>query len=247
VNFTGLSTEKVNQIANVAASIANEYGKSPTDTSSESPLQCIQTCDKLIIEIEEYLQNKDSISPNTDFDTEIEEILDAAKKGTLPDDFDRWDIIWPDSDGRRRTVAHLAALYGTLPKDFDQWDLGMGKDECGWTVAHSAARSRTLPEDFSNWDLRDLDGKTVAHWAVAKKCLPASFNEWSMADRCGQTMAHIAAECGRLPDGFDQWELADDAGWSVAHEAARHMKLPKDFERWASPRQRDGLLRMLLR
>ena len=45
------------------------------------------------------------------------EAFELATKGTLPADFNQWDL----ADKYSRTVAHIAATYGTLPADFDQW------------------------------------------------------------------------------------------------------------------------------
>jgi hypothetical protein len=48
---------------------------------------------------------------------------EAAKNGTLPDGFDRWELA--DKDGW--TVAHEAAFDGHLPEGFSLWNLRDGR------------------------------------------------------------------------------------------------------------------------
>ena len=70
---------------------------------------------------------------------EMKEIFRAAKSGTLPDDFDLWDLAVCDG----WTVAHEAARYGHLPDDFRLWSL---TDINGITVRDIAVRrSRNEP------------------------------------------------------------------------------------------------------
>ncbi|WP_419603762.1 hypothetical protein [Thiolapillus sp.] len=57
----------------------------------------------------------------------LHEIFDMAREGTLPPMFDKWEL-W-ENDGL--TVAHVVAQRRHLPTDFDQWDL---KDNAGWSV-----------------------------------------------------------------------------------------------------------------
>jgi hypothetical protein len=59
----------------------------------------------------------------------------AAEAGSLPPDFDRWDI----ANDYGWTVAHVAAEVGTLPPDFNRWDLA---DNYGRTVVDAAASRR---------------------------------------------------------------------------------------------------------
>ena len=61
-----------------------------------------------------------------------------AKEGTLPPDFDQWELRI--STGW--TVAHSAALHGHLPKDFNRWELA---DNAGQTEANVAALLGYLP------------------------------------------------------------------------------------------------------
>ena len=63
--------------------------------------------------------------------TDIMQLYAQARAGTLPADFDQWELA--DADGW--TVAHAAARFGRLPADFDQWELA---DASGWTVAQVA-------------------------------------------------------------------------------------------------------------
>ena len=57
----------------------------------------------------------------------------AAWDGSLPPDFDQWDL----ADEGGMTVAHTAAKSGHLPPDFDRWDLA---DKRGQTVREVAER-----------------------------------------------------------------------------------------------------------
>ena len=59
---------------------------------------------------------------------ELDELFEQAREGTLPPDFDRWEI----ADDTGWTAAHEAASEGHLPPDFDRWGLS---DDTGWTVA----------------------------------------------------------------------------------------------------------------
>ena len=87
---------------------------------------------------------------------ELKKLFDQAREGTLPPDFDRWEI----ADDTGRTAAHVAASYGHLPAGFDRWQIAGKK---GWTVAHEAAYFDHLPLDFGQWDLMDdYFGLTVA-------------------------------------------------------------------------------------
>ena len=70
---------------------------------------------------------------------ELQKLFEQAREGTLPPDFDRWEI----ADEWGISVAHVAAKHGNLPPDFDQWDL---KDRFGQFVAHIAALSTQFPK-----------------------------------------------------------------------------------------------------
>jgi hypothetical protein len=86
------------------------------------------------------------------------EYVAMAKNGTLPADFDQWEL----ANEYGWTVAHVAAQWGYLPvlgpETFSRWDLA---DGYGSTVAHEVARIGTLPENFSQWGLVDNNGLTV--------------------------------------------------------------------------------------
>jgi len=113
---------------------------------------------------------------------------EAAAAGTLPPDFNRWDI--PDDFGW--TVAHEAAKAGHLPPDFNRWELG---NDYGWTVAHQAAAAGTLPPDFNRWDIANNFGWTVAHQAAEAGTLPPDFDKfdsWKFTDKRGRTVAQVA-------------------------------------------------------
>lgn len=145
-------------------------------------------------------------------DVNVAALFDAARNGTLPEDFDQWGV----SDGIE-TVAHVAASCNNLPKGFDLWAL---QSEGNWSVAHEAAVGGYLPDDFDQWDLADCSGRTVAHLAASSGCLTDSFDQWHLQDETGWSVAHEAARWGRLPKGFNHWELVAQNGWTVAHEAA---------------------------
>jgi hypothetical protein len=95
---------------------------------------------------------------------------ELAKKGTLPADFDQWEL----ANEYNWTVAHVAAGYGHLPAGFSQWDI---TTKSGWTVAHVAASMGHLPTDladFAYWDLTDYSGKTVSQLA------PETYKRWQI-------------------------------------------------------------------
>jgi hypothetical protein len=69
--------------------------------------------------------------------TDIGELFDKAREGTLPKGFVQWG--WANENGK--TVAHEAAKRGRLPVGFGQWDLA---DNKGWTVAHVSRISRPI-------------------------------------------------------------------------------------------------------
>lgn len=77
---------------------------------------------------------------------ELQKLFTQARTGTLPPDFDRWEI----SDAHGWTVAHVAAFRGHLPPNFDRWDIS---DAAGSTVAHVAAYQGHLPPEFDRWEL----------------------------------------------------------------------------------------------
>lgn len=70
-------------------------------------------------------------------DLKNEILLEAAKLGTFPSDFNQWEI----KNVMGWTVAHEAALYGNLPPDFNQWEL---KDNEGTTVLEVHQKSRKV-------------------------------------------------------------------------------------------------------
>lgn len=95
---------------------------------------------------------------------EYEEIVELARTGHLPGNFDNWAL----ASKIGLTVAHEAAQFGHLPPDFKDWALDNGR---GKTVAHTAAQSRhgLLPPDFTAWELKDNRGITVAEWAYDRR------------------------------------------------------------------------------
>ena len=84
----------------------------------------------------------------------LQKLFRQACEGTLPSDFDEWELAAPAG----YTVAHVAAHYANLPRGFDRWELAT---PTGWTVAHEAAAAQNLPPDFGRWELADMDGYTV--------------------------------------------------------------------------------------
>ena len=64
---------------------------------------------------------------------EFDELFEQAREGTLPPDFDRWEIARADG----WSVAHMAAFRGRLPPDFDRWELA---NEAGVTVLEVYAK-----------------------------------------------------------------------------------------------------------
>ena len=88
---------------------------------------------------------------------ELKTLFEQAREGTLPPDFDQWDI----ANVAGCAVAHVQAIHGLAHWGFDRWDMS---DKYGWSVAHTAAWHRKLPKDFDRlelWDLADDDGITV--------------------------------------------------------------------------------------
>jgi hypothetical protein len=112
---------------------------------------------------------------------EYDEYAELAKNGTLPADFDQWELAAPTGI----TVAHEAALWGNLPADFSQWGLAANDR---WTVAHTAAREGHLPADFNQWTLADKNGRTVAHVAARFRHLPDNFDQWGLSNDKGRTV-----------------------------------------------------------
>jgi hypothetical protein len=91
----------------------------------------------------------------------------AAASGTLPGNFDRWDMRSPDG----ATVAHRAVRRAPLPASVTPgvWLL---LDGMGNTVYHEAAEHRNLPAGFDMWELSRKDGLSVAHVAAMQGSLP---------------------------------------------------------------------------
>ena len=126
--------------------------------------------------------------------TDIEELLEMAVDGTLPEDFKEWGIR--DEDGW--SIGDEAAAYGHLPKDFKEWDLC---DENGWTIAHIAAATNHLPEGFNRWNLASNTGWTVAHSAAAYGYLPKDFHMthpdlWKLTDQDNVSVEDLAIKFG---------------------------------------------------
>jgi hypothetical protein len=67
----------------------------------------------------------------------------CATRGTLPDNYEQWDIA--DWDGE--TVAHTAAAFARLPDHYNQWWL---KNKESWTVAHEVVHNRRSPDHLYN-------------------------------------------------------------------------------------------------
>ncbi|MDR1035752.1 MAG: helix-turn-helix domain-containing protein [Deltaproteobacteria bacterium] len=122
-----------------------------------------------------------------------DELAQAILKGTLPTDFQYWDMTWP----RGQSLAHFAAKAGMLPKDFSQWSL---RDSLGETVAHVVARTGVLPSDFTGWDLALPDGWSVAHEAAQARNLPPGFDRWNITDSRGVTVRQVAERRGHPLD-----------------------------------------------
>lgn len=134
-----------------------------------------------------------------------------AERGTLPKDFDVWQL----EDENGTSVAHVAAANGHLPPWFDMWYLS---DRDGVTVAHElAAGTGEVPPGFRYWALIDSKGFTVAHEAARNGNLPDDFKDWHISLANGWTVAHEAVrqgmDIGRIPP--DVQELKDLNGVSV--------------------------------
>ena len=101
---------------------------------------------------------------------EILELLEMAKFGTLPKDFNDWELNFNGF-----SVAHMAARYNNLPINFNKWEIC---DSRKWSVAHEAAENGNLPENFNRWTLIDNRNKSVILIAfrrqidLNKVCLP---------------------------------------------------------------------------
>ncbi|WP_419621513.1 hypothetical protein [Thiolapillus sp.] len=120
--------------------------------------------------------------------TDIMQLFEQARDGTLPQGFDGWDLT--PYGARGLTVAHVAAINGHLSPDFDQWELA---NDRGSTVAHRAAQYGHLPPDFDRWELANARGWTVAHDAARWGNLPPDFDQWELSDKNGVTVARVAA------------------------------------------------------
>jgi len=131
---------------------------------------------------------------------------EAARKGHLPSDFDRWELT--DKDGW--TVAHVAARRGHLPPDYDRWEWA---DWTGWTVAHVAAAHDHLPPGFDCWELTDEDGRTVAHVAARYGHLPPGLRPpWEFAAPHAWTASYVATGYAYLSHKFNHRKLIDKDG-----------------------------------
>jgi hypothetical protein len=86
---------------------------------------------------------------------------EQAVNGTLPADFDHWDL----ANGDGQTLAHLAAYYSRLPVDFSQWHLANSRR--GWAVAHEATATGCLPDNFDQWGLTSR-GMSVLHYLLTQ-------------------------------------------------------------------------------
>ena len=94
----------------------------------------------------------------------VRNLINRASTGTLPWNFDQWDL----ADENGWSVAHEAAAFSNLPKDFNQWDLISKK---GWTVAQIAALWGSLPKDFhinypEHWNSVGPTDKSVESIAI---------------------------------------------------------------------------------
>jgi hypothetical protein len=76
---------------------------------------------------------------------EIKALFKAAEKGTLPQDFNQWEL----RNEYEETIAHIMAIYGTLTDSFNQWAL---RDRRGRSVAHMVVYRGHLPPDFNRWE-----------------------------------------------------------------------------------------------
>jgi hypothetical protein len=78
-----------------------------------------------------------------------EEVLEAARKGRLPDDFDF--VAFKDCKGiQGDTPAHIAALNGRLPANFDFMAFKDYKNDEGFTPAKIAEQHNNLPVQFKD-------------------------------------------------------------------------------------------------
>jgi hypothetical protein len=125
-----------------------------------------------------------------EYDAHVEQVKD----GTLPVDFDRWDIA--DSTGW--SIAHVAARHGVFLNSLAQLELA---DENGWTVAHVAVQYSHLPDNFVQWDLHSPSGWTVAHEAMMHEKLPDNFNRWGLPDGKGLPVL-VYLFCGPTQNTF---------------------------------------------
>ena len=72
----------------------------------------------------------------------LRELFNQARDGTLPPDFDQWDL----ADEQGWSVAHEAAAAQHLPPDFDRWELA---DMDGYTVRDAHKNCRKALEAYS--------------------------------------------------------------------------------------------------
>ena len=72
----------------------------------------------------------------------LRELFNQARDGTLPPDFDQWDI----ANNHGWTVAHEAAAAQHLPPDFDRWELA---NEDGYTVLDTHKNSQKVIDAYN--------------------------------------------------------------------------------------------------
>lgn len=96
--------------------------------------------------------------------------------GTLPPDFNDWDV----KDEHGTPLAHFAAIHSLLPAGFDGWEIE--SDSGATTMRMLLGVGADVPKDFDDW-FRLVDGRrTVIDCArqLGNARLVAKFEAWEL-------------------------------------------------------------------
>lgn len=140
-----------------------------------------------------------------------------AKRGLLPDDFDRWGE-GADQNDDQNTYAHTCAIWvgqtkrklpASLPESV--WRL---KNRYNEEVIDMAVHHGTLNPQFNNWSMTMPSGVSVGETYITRgHMLPSGFTDWGHKTNSGETLAEAHfRKFLSMPLGFDSWDMVTSTG-----------------------------------
>jgi hypothetical protein len=133
---------------------------------------------------------------------EYDKYVVQARRGSLPADFNKWDM----ANGDGWTVAHEVTYWHDLPATFSQWGLA---DKSGWAVAHGAAKYGRLPYSFDMWGMVDKDWISVLKCLLLNKHGAKHMDRWQNEKPLCRAEADWVAFKAELPEIYSKYAIVE--------------------------------------